>query len=37
MLGQCQNDFQNVDLKWLTENKLDDWKHQRCILEVDLK
>ena len=23
--------------KWITDNELDDWKHLRCFLEVDLE
>ena len=23
--------------EWMTEDELDDWKHQSCILEVDLE
>ena len=34
-LGQCQNNFQHLD--WMTEDKIGDWKHLSCFLEVDLE
>ena len=38
MVGQCQNNFQYLDLSgWMTDNELDDWKHLSCFLEVDLE
>ena len=37
MVGQCQNKFQRLDLKWMADDELDDWEHLSCIIEVDLE
>ena len=37
MVGQCRNNFPTSGFKWMTDNELDDWKHLRRFLEVDLE
>ena len=37
MIGQCKKNFRTSGFKCITDDKLDDWKHLSCILEVDLE
>ena len=36
-MGIKKSFFSRERVEWMAERQLDDWKQQRCILEVDLE